>query len=557
MNVANLIVKILEYINTEHIFGLPGTQTLPFYDALYDSSINHVLVRHEQTASQAADAYAKVSGKIGICDSSLGPGALNMAIGIGSSWIDSSPIIALTGDRPMKTIGKGAFQHIDTVSIFRPITKWSTCLSEPSKTLHVFRTAHRIALGGRPGPVHIVVPEDILRTEIEENFEYVSKDMFKQLSKPKAAPKLIKKAVDMLLQAERPVILAGGGCNYSSPGAPQELMKLAELLWIPVACTLNGRGCFPEDHPLSVGRTGVVSARYVNHYIQQADVLLALGCRFADLSTNHWNLVNPETKIIQVDIDPSEIGKNHPVKVGIVGDAKSTLSDIISTIKKKIPRSQRKHTLWLQVLTKGKSAWLDEIKDKITSDKTPLKPQRVMKEIRNFFDRQTIFTLDAGEHKLLASTYIDIYEHGTWINSGEFGPMGYGLPAAIGCKVAKPEHNIVVIAGDGGFSMTIQELATCVKHELPVICCLFNNGCLASIKTYQRVNYESRFLSSDYINCNPDFANVAKAFHCHGIKVEKSSEILPALESALKTTYDGIPCIIEFITDPLENPIRV
>jgi acetolactate synthase-1/2/3 large subunit len=548
----------MESEKTKYVFGHPGTQTLPFYDALYDSNIYHVLVRHEQTASQAADAYAKITGKVGVCDASLGPGALNLGIGIGSAWIDSAPMIAFTGDRQEEIIGKGAFQHIDVLSIFKPITKWSAVLSS-SKVYHTMRSAYRIALGGRPGPVHLVIPEDVLRKEVGEEEDKLTKKLYRSLSYPRADPELIKKASDILLQAERPVILAGGGCHYSPHGAHNELMELAELLRVPVACTLNGRGCFPEDHPLSVGRTGVFSARYVNKFVYQADVVLAVGCRFADLSMNHWKIISPETKIIHIDIDPSEIGKNYPVEIGIVGDAKATLSDLITALKQRLTTPRAKDTPWLQVLENGKKEWQNEINDKITSDDIPLKPQRVMKEIRKFFDRKTVFTLDAGEHKMLAAAngLLDIYEPGTWVNSGEFGPMGYGLPAAIGSKVARPNDNVVVIAGDGGFSMTMQELATCVKHNLPIISCVLNNDCLGVIKTFQRRNYDSRFISCDLKGSNPDFVKIAEAFNCYGERVEKPSEIIPALKNALSATKEGIPAVIEFITDPFEAPIRV
>jgi len=543
---------------TKYVFGHPGTQTLPFYDALYDSSINHVLVRHEQTASQAADAYAKITGKVGVCDASLGPGALNLSIGIGSAWIDSAPMIAFTGDRQEEIIGKGAFQHIDVLSMFKPITKWSAVLSA-SKVYHTMRSAYRIALGGRPGPVHLVIPEDVLHKEVGDEEDQLTEKLYRSLSYPRADPELIKKASDLLLQAERPVILAGGGCHYSAHGAHTELMGLAELLWFPVACTLNGRGCFPEDHPLSVGRTGVFSARYVNKFVYQADVVLAVGCRFADLSMNHWKIISPETKIIHIDIDPTEIGKNYPVEIGIVGDAKSTLSDLVTVLKQRLTTSRAKETPWLQVLENGKKEWQNEIHDKITSDDVPLKPQRVIKEIRKFFDRKTVFTLDAGEHKMLAAAngLLDIYKPGTWINSGEFGPMGYGLPAAIGSKVARPNDNVVVIAGDGGYSMTMQELATCVKHNLPILSCVLNNDCLGVIKTFQRRNYDSRFIACDLKGSNPNFVKVAEAFNCYGERVERPSEIVAALQNALNATKEGIPAVIEFITDPFEVPIRV
>ena len=553
IKVANAIVKVMESEKTKFVFGLPGSPTLPLYDALYDSDIQHILVRHEQTASFAADAYAKITGEVGVCDASSGPGLMNLAIGIATSWIDSSSVIALTGERKLWTIGEGTFQYLDQLSIFRPITKWNTIISKANKTVDIMRTAYRNALTGRPGPVHIVLPQDILLEEIEGEIIH-SLRAHRPTTVAKGDPEQIKEALKLLLKAERPVILAGGGCHYSTSKAHAELIKLAETLWIPVASTLNGRGSFPEDHPLSIGRTGVYSANYVHNFILQADVLLAVGCRFADLSTSHWKIINPETQIIHIDIDPSEIGKNYPVEIGIVGDAKSILNEFSKYLADSSAENKFRDSAWVKSLEKAKNKWLDEIQKKITSNAIPLKPQRVLKEIRKFFDRRTIFTLDAGEHKMLAATFLDIYEPGSWIQSGEFGPMGYALPAAIGCKVARPENNVVAIAGDGGFSMVLQELSTALQNELPIICCILNNNCFGSIKTNQRLQYRKRYISVDLLN--PDFTKVAESFGCYGERVEKPSEIIPALKNALKASEEGLPAVIEFLTDPKEIPPR-
>ncbi|MEM1581308.1 MAG: thiamine pyrophosphate-binding protein [Candidatus Bathyarchaeia archaeon] len=316
MKVADLIIKFLERINVDFMFGIPGSQTCPLYDSLYSSSIRHVLVRHEQSASYMADAYAKFTGKIGVCDGTGGPGATNLSTGVATAWTDSTPMMVLTGQQPLSHLGKGAFQEIDNVALFSPITKLSTMLVKPEKTIEILKESFKAAVWGRPGPVHINLPLDVLTQPVDYQEERFIKETSYILSPPKPCgdPYVIDKALKLLVESSRPIILAGGGVHYSSR-SNENLKELAEYLDIPVATTFNGRGSFPEDHPLSAGRIGIHSPSYSDKILSEADLILAVGCRFAALSTRQWNNINPAAKLIHIDIDPLVIGRNYPAEV--------------------------------------------------------------------------------------------------------------------------------------------------------------------------------------------------------------------------------------------------
>jgi len=377
LRVAEIIIRFLERARVDFIFGLPGSQTCPLYDSLFSSSIRHVLVRHEQSASYMADAYAKFTGKIGICDGTGGPGATNLLTGVATAWTDSTPIIVLTGQQPLNHLGKGAFQEIDHVALFSPITKWSTMLIKPEKTLEVLSKALRIAINGRPGPVHIDLPLDVQNQHLDCNEEEISREVSRVLSLPKPCgnSQAIETALKLLIESSRPVILAGGGVHYSSQ-AYEELKELSELLGIPVATTFNGRGSFPEDHPLSVGRIGVHASSFSNRVMAVADVILAVGCRFAALSTRFWSNINPDAKLIHVDIDPEIIGRNYKAEIGIVGDAKKVLSELLERAKKLSYLGRDRRGEWLKFIEISREEWKSsQSYRKIFSEESPIKPQ--------------------------------------------------------------------------------------------------------------------------------------------------------------------------------------
>ena len=548
LKVTEGIVKALEKLGTHIIFGIPGSQTSPFYDALYSSSIRHVLVRHEQMAAYMADAYAKFTGKPGICDGTGGPGATNLLTGIATSWTDRIPVLAFTGQQPLRQIGKGAFQELDHVSIFKPITKWSTQLVRAERAVEIVKEAYRIATWGKPGPVHINLPLDVqLQSLTDDEMQLLEKWPF-DLSPPLPAgdPHAIKEAMKLLVSSSRPLIISGGGVHYSGR-AWKSLRALAGLLEIPVATTLNGRGSFPEDHPLSAGRMGLHAASYNDEVLARADVILAVGCRFASMSTRRWSNVNLNGILIHVDIDPGNIGRNYPAKISIVGDAGKVLKKMMEEAERMKMENQRRRE-WLEFLNSAKERWRESrwFAESRSGDSS-LKPQRVCMEIRRLLNRDAVFTLDAGNNKLWASTFLEIYEPCTWIQSGCFGPMGYALPAAIACKLAGPSRTVVALCGDGGFYMSLHELSTSIQEDAPVIVCIFNDGALGTIKHRQRDSYGGRFISVDLKN--PDFASVAESFGCIGLEAKTVSQLRSALKEAIREFKRGSTAVINVYID--------
>ncbi|MEM2151541.1 MAG: thiamine pyrophosphate-binding protein [Candidatus Bathyarchaeia archaeon] len=556
LKVSEVIVRFLEKIGVNLMFGLPGSQTCPLYDSLFSSSIRHVLVRHEQSAAYMADAYAKFTGNLGVCDGTGGPGATNLLTGVATAWTDSTPILVLTGQQPLSHLSKGAFQEIDHVLLFSPISKWSTMLVKPEKAVETLKRAVRIAVSGRPGPVHVNLPVDIQSQHVDYNEEEVSRAASHIFStfKPCGDPLAIDAALNLLIESFRPVIVSGGGVHYSSR-AHRELRELAECLNIPVATTFNGRGSFPEDHPLSVGRIGVHASTFSNKIVSEADVILAVGCRFAALSTKMWSNINPDARLIHIDIDPEIIDRNYRTEVGIVGDAKKVLSEMLERTKKLKYLGGDRREEWLKYIELVREEWRrSKHYSEMFSERSPIKPQRVCAEIRKTCSKETVFTLDAGNNKMWASTFLEIYEPHTWIQSGCFGPMGYAIPAAIACRLALKDDNrsVVAICGDGGFYMSMHEVATAIQENAPILICIFNDGSLGTIKHRQRELYGRRFLSVNLRN--PSFADIAEAFGCHGISVETPNQLKSALEDGLRATRRGETAIIDIKIDG-EEPL--
>jgi acetolactate synthase-1/2/3 large subunit len=548
-NAAEAIVKTLEGLGVKLIFGLPGSQTCPLYDALYSSRVRHVLVRQEQAGAYMADAYAKFTGEPGVCDGTGGPGATNLLTGIATSWTDSIPVLAFTGQQSLKHLGKGAFQELDHVALFRPVTKWSKQLLKAERAAETVKEAYKIATWGRPGPVHLDVPLDVQTQVISGGNERKLEEQPIVPAAPryKGEPASIKEAAGLLIKSFRPVIIAGGGVHYSGEGAWKQLKALAEHVQVPVVTTFNGRGSFPEDHPLSAGRMGVHAPAHTDRVLAEADVILAVGCRFAALSTRWWSNVNAGAHLIHVDIDPEIIDRNYLAKVRAVGDAAMVLESLLNEVKTfpKVGTTRRRD--WLNLLGEAKECWERSEWFLRAHDEGSLKPLKACLEIRRFFSRDTVFTMDAGNNKLWASTFLRIYEPRTWIQSGSFGPMGYSVPAAIACKLAKPERTVVAICGDGGFYMSLHELATAVQENAPVVVCVFNDKALGTIKHRQRRFYDGRFISVDLEN--PSFAKVGEAFGCVGSEVERASQLQAALKESLQAVKNGQPSVIDIHID--------
>jgi len=546
MTGAKALVESLKRQKVDVIFGIPGGATIPIYDVLYETDeIKHILMRHEQCAAHAADGYARASGKVGVCMATSGPGATNLVTGIANAYMDSSPIVAFTGQVPRPLIGKDAFQETDIVGITTPITKYNFQIPKASEIPRIVKTAFYIASSGRPGPVLVDIPKD---TQIETDDIDFNDDIEIRGYRPNYEPHplQIEKAADLLVNAEKPVIIAGGG--IISSGASSELIALAELLQAPVSTTLMGKGCIPEDHPLALGLLGMHGTIASNLIVSEADVLLAVGMRFSDRTTGNIEKFCPDARIIHIDIDTAEIGKNIEPHIPIVADARMALKALYERLVKKFRRKER--STWM-----NRIAELKQQHDKI-SNKEGLSPPRLLKELRKLLPVDAIITTEVGQNQMWAALYLKAYKPRTFISSGGLGTMGFGFPASLGAKVACPDVPVVDIAGDGSFLMTEQDLASSVKENIPVIVIIFDNRFLGMVAQWQRLFYDRRYSSID-LGKTPDFVKLAEAFGAQGIYVGSLSEFKKAVQTALKsdvTTVIDVPISSEENVFPMVPP---
>jgi acetolactate synthase-1/2/3 large subunit len=523
---AKALIKSLEDEGVEVIFGIPGGAILPVYDALYGSSIRHILVRHEQCAAHAADGYARASGRVGVCMATSGPGATNLVTGIATAYMDSSPIVAITGQVARHMIGRDAFQEADIIGITTPITKYSFQIRSAEEVPRVVKEAFYLAAEGRPAPVLIDFPVDVQREEAEMDFDVkISPHLNKVVKEPH--PLQVKRATEILLNAERPVILAGGGVIISN--ASEELRALAELLMIPVMVTLMGKGAFPENHPLYIGRIGMHGSAAANKLIVEADVILAVGTRFSDRSTGRFDTFARDATLIHVDIDAAEIGKNIRPDIPIVADAKHALKAIYEAAKELARR-------------KDNSTWLQRVKEvKESLEKTgqhsadELSPKNLIREIRKLLPADGIVTTGVGRNQMWASLYFEVYHPRTFITSGGLGTMGFGLPAALGAKVAKPNSIVVDIDGDGSFLMTERELATSIAENIPVIAVILNDGWLGMVKYWQDLFYGRRYCATCLKRGIPDFVKLAEAYGANAARPQSLEEFSKSFKEAMSS----------------------
>ncbi len=538
MRGAKAILESLKRENVKVMFGIPGGSVIPLYDELYDSEMRTVLTRHEQAAAHAADGFARASGDVGVCVATSGPGATNLVTGIASAYLDSSPVVAFTGQVPRAMIGKDAFQEADPVGITMPVTKHNFQFYNVEEIPYIIKKAFLIAKTGRPGPVLIDVPKDVQEKEGTMKFPTDVK-IIGYNPTLKGHPKQIKKAVDLLISAERPIALVGGGVIIS--GASKELLELVEMLQLPVVTSLMGKGAFPESHPLALGMIGMHGRKAGNFAVSDSDVILAIGCRFSDRTTGNVNCFAPEAKIIHIDIEPAEIGKNVPCEVPVVGDAKLVLQEMIKVSKTMV----KKHPAWVKKVKQFKK----EFNPKMDHDDVPLMPQRVIKEIMEVINDDDIVVTEVGQCQMWAAHFLSRTMSRTFISSGGLGTMGFGFPASIGAKVARPEKNVIDIAGDGSFMMNCQELATVVVEDIPVVVSIMNNHYLGMVRQWQELFFDRRY-SGVYLGEVPDYVKLAEAFGANGIKVEKPGEIKEAVKEAFKS---GRPTVLDMVVKPESN----
>jgi acetolactate synthase I/II/III large subunit len=536
MRAANVILEALKREGVHTIFGFPGGVLLPLYDALYDSDIKHVLTRHEQGAGHAADGYARASGKVGVCMATSGPGATNLVTPIANAYMDSIPLVAITGQVSRHLIGLDSFQEADVTGITLPIVKHSYLVQDSASLPRIIREAFYIAGTGRPGPVVIDIPVDVCKEEMDYDADTLPA-MHLPGYKPniKGHPKQTREAARLIASAERPVIYAGGGIIIS--GAADELRELALYGHIPVTTTLTGKGGFPEDHELSMGMLGMHGTQYANYAISKADVILAVGVRFDDRVTGNLAAFAPEAQFIHVDQDPAEISKNVAVQVPIVGDAKKVLGDLLAALKQ-LDLSPDRHLPWMQQVETWKRNHPLVIR---SSDDGEIMPEAAIAKIFDVTRGDAIVCTEVGQHQMWAAQHYLCRRPRQFITSGGLGTMGFGFPAAIGAQVAKPGSLVIDIAGDGSFQMTLQELATAVQHGLPVKVCIINNQFLGMVRQWQELFWNKRY-SHTCIECQPDFVKLAEAYGAEGYRASKADELEEVLRVAFAS--DG-PAVID------------
>jgi acetolactate synthase-1/2/3 large subunit len=541
MNGGRALMKSLEKEGVKEVFGLPGGANLPMYDELFKSNIRHILARHEQSAAHMADGYGRVSRKPGVCFATSGPGATNLLTGLATAQADSAPMIAITGQVPVNMIGKDAFQESDIIGMANPCVKYSFQPRDASEIPGVVRKGFYIAATGRPGPVLIDIPKDVQQNEASMTFpEEVKVRGYHPWTDPDIVQ--IEKAIDMLLAAEKPIILAGGGVTISSAFA--ELQSISELLMIPVVTTFKGKGSFPENHPLSLGPIGMHGHAEANKLMTEADCVLAIGTRFSDRSVGTFEEFEKHLKIIHMDVDPAEIGKNQTTNIAVVGDVQATLRIMVKLLMHKSIK-KTEGTTWLKHVKEVKEYWRENLK----LPKGEMTAAKILRKLREVLPKESITTTEVGQHQMWASLFFDVIHPGTFFSSTGLGTMGWGFPAAIGAKVAKPDVAVVDIAGDGSFSMTENSLATSVLENIPVIVFLVNNFSLGMVAQWQRTFYDRRMIGVDLKNC-PDYVKLAESYGAQGIRAQSLDELEKAIKIGLKS---DVTTVIDIPIDPEED----
>lgn len=534
---ARVLIEGLHRQGVTTIFGYPGGSVLPIYDELYDSPLRHILMRHEQAAAHAADGYARASGKTGVCLATSGPGACNLVTGIATAYMDSIPLIALTGQVPTNLLGNDAFQESDITGITMPVTKHNYLVKQVADIPQVLSDAFYIASTGRPGPVLIDLPKDMMTGTVPDDIVIAPKPALRGYQPTRQGhPRQIEKAAELIREAERPLIYAGGG--VISAGASPELIALAEELMIPVTTTLMGLGAIPGDHPLNLGMLGMHGTEYANFAVTESDLLIAVGVRFDDRVTGKLSTFASRARVIHIDVDPAEIGKNRQVEVPIVGDAKCVLGELLSRLQKKQPPAA-----WLKQV----SVWKRDHPLTYRDDGL-LHPQYVIERLSALLNGKAVITSEVGQNQMWTAQYYCFKEPRQWITSGGLGTMGYGFPAAIGAQYARPGEQVFVVAGDGSFQMNIQELGTVAQYNIPVKVVILNNLYLGMVRQWQELFYDRRYSFTELPAV--DFVKIAAAYGIDGMQVTGAGEVDEALKAAIAT--DG-PFVLDFRVEREEN----
>jgi acetolactate synthase I/II/III large subunit len=536
---AKSLIRSLEAAGVDTIFGIPGGAILPAYDPLFDSQIRHILVRHEQGAGHAAQGYAQATGRVGVCMATSGPGATNLVTPIADAYMDSVPIVAVTGQVPSGAIGTDAFQEADIRGITMPITKHSYLITDPADIAKTVAEAFHIASTGRPGPVLVDIAKDALQAMT--TFDYptsVSMAGYRPVTRPHA--KQVREAARLMVAAERPVLYVGGGVVKANASA--QLAQLADLTGIPVVTTLMARGALPDSHPNHLGMPGMHGSVAAVAALQRADLIVSLGARFDDRVTGKLDTFAPEATVVHADIDPAEISKNRRADVPIVGDCKEIICDLVEAVRAEQGGGSDGCAAW--------SGWTRALAERYplgydTPDDGSLSPQYVIERIAAAAGPEATYVAGVGQHQMWASQFIRYERPRAWINSGGLGTMGYAVPAAMGAKVGEPDRTVWAIDGDGCFQMTNQELATCAIEGIPIKVAVINNSALGMVRQWQTLFYEGRYSHTDLHSTRiPDFAKLAEAYGCVGIRCDKPDDVDSVVAQAME--IDDRPVVVDF-----------
>jgi len=533
---AQILIDTLINQGVEYVFGIPGGAVLPLFDTLYSSPIKFILTRHEQGAGHAADGFARATGKVGVCMVTSGPGATNLTTAIATAFMDSVPIVAITGQVKTNLIGNDAFQEADVMGITRSITKHSYLVNRLDDLPRIIHEAFYIASTGRCGPVVIDLPVDITM-KCSDSAPPGAIDLPGYKPRYYGNPRQIKLAAEAINKSKRPVLYTGGGIILS--GCSQELLELAEKANVPVTTTLMGLGGFPETNSLSLGMLGMHGTGYANHSVQESDLLIAVGARFDDRVTGKTDEFAPNAEIIHIDIDPASISKNVQVDIPVVGDAKNILIELVKHVR----FEERKE--WFDQINE----WKEKYPLSYDNKGDDVKPQYVVEQIYEATNGNAIITTEVGQNQMWAAHYYTFTRPRTFISSGGLGTMGYGFPAAIGAQLGCPDKTVIDIAGDGSFQMNIQELATAVHYKLPVKVAILNNGYLGMVRQWQELFYNKRY-SHTRLHDNPDFVKIAEAYGARGFLIDKKKDVRPVIEEAL--SIKG-PVVMDFKVTAEEN----
>ena len=531
------LLQMLEDRGVETMFGYPGGSVISIYDEIMDSSIDHILVRHEQCAAHMADGFARASGKPGVCIATSGPGVTNMITGIGTAYADSTPMIALTGQVGTGSLGLGAFQEVDAYSLLMPITKHNFRVLDVDRLPHAVDEAWQICQIGRPGPVHIDLPSDQMNSEIDE-------DLLGQtygVKHPREDMSEIGTAVQWIKESQKPVLLVGGGTINAN--ASEEVIRLAEMISAPAVFTLMGIGAMPTTHPLNLGPLGMHGRLCALDTFKNADLVIAIGTKFSDRTFSVHTRFSNKCRVIQIDIDATEFQKHGNMDINLLCDAKKGTQALIDGLM----GYKNTHTAW----DKTYSEYRERCQCNTDISETPIVPQKVLHELNRLIDKDhdMIVTTDVGQNQMWAMHYLHVHKPRHFLSSGSFGTMGFGLPSAIGAKSAKPDSTVVTITGDGGFQMVQQELATAVAEDLPVVIVLLNNGWLGMVKQWQKLFWDKRYSATD-IRDGPDFVKIAEAYGAKGLVVDKPGDVADALKEAVSS---GETFLLDIHVDPEED----